>query len=224
MNNPFIKSSAYRPQRDDDDMGMDLVVFHGKDNKLVRDLQQEVMDFMAPLYPDKEALKQAYRDKGLPIIEGGPVFQMKLALKVVSAHEGIVMPTLKRYDELVDTLHKFYPETRGLNLRRGVLIILSRPFDDYAYLAYQLYHWECYLKGLEGYSHEATQIYKTFSYKHKCQIESGFIQKLDYDEMYQLKCAVRRDREALQFLDKIIHEVIIPKNNARHFIDGQANA
>lgn len=218
---------TYKPlrgSRGDEDPGIDLVVFHGKDNQKVTQLQTAMIKHMQAHYPDKNRIKAAYQEKGLPIIQGGNVFQMKLCLKIVGASEGLVLPSLKRYKDLVKTIKEHYPEAAQMNFSKGVLIILNDAFDDFGYIAYQCYHWECYHKGLEGYSHQANQLYKIFSQRYKCEVDPAFVSRLDYNELYQLKLAIRRDREALQFIERLAHEVIIPTNNGKQVADGHANA
>lgn len=91
---------------------------------------------------------------------------------------------------------------------KEMFVISSYNVNPYA-IAYQFYNWYCYKMGLDGYQVEAQE-----KLKHVFEIcESTKINSLSYSEVLELKSAVKRDIEAIEFVQKLARNKAMAKKN-----------
>ncbi len=201
----------------------DLFVSVGKDQQQVREIQKTVRKIIQDSYPEIELLRISIEDLGIPVIHQGPEMQIKLSAMMVGAQPGFVPPTLTKYDDFIKSICKYCPARADMDFSGGLLLVLREDYH-FASLAYHFYHAMAYRAGLQGYQDKALKLYATFNRKYNSQLNPQFLEKLDLEESTLLKLAIRRDREALQFVRHILNEVYIPVNNARLIEKGKAQA
>ena len=83
---------------------------------------------------------------------------------------------------------------------------------------YQFYKWYCYKMNLSGYESEVQeQFKKVFEI-----CETNQIDKLTYEEVLNLKSAIKRDIEAIDFVKKIVQKFSMAKKNLEKIKQGQS--
>ncbi len=202
----------------------DLFVSTAKEKRIVQCLQAEVKEIIESCYPDTDALIAIIEDMGLPVITAkSSDFQLKLSIMVVGSHPGFIAPTLHKYETFIDALKKHMPTKAHLDFSKGVIIAFENK-NLFTFLTYHFYHWMAYQQGLPGYEEKARKFYNTFNIKYNGRLHPDFLEKLDYDETSMLRMAIRRDKEALQFVKHLLDAVFIPLNNGKLLDKGQAQA
>lgn len=201
----------------------DLFVSTAKEKERVKTLQDEVKAIIQACYPELETLLATIESMGLPVISNGPEFQIKLSLMLVGGQPGFIPPTLPRYAEFVDAMKTYQPEKASMDFSNG-LLLLTKNTRNFTFLAYQFYHALAFQNGLDGYQHTARKLYDVFNRKYGGQLHPKFLENLDQEETAQLRLAIRRDREALQFIRQILNEIFIPANNGKLLDSGNAQA
>jgi hypothetical protein len=201
----------------------DLFISSAKEKDVVQQLQAHVKSVIKASYPDVEALIQAIEATGLPVISKVPALQCKFSLMLIGEQPGFIMSSANKYEDFIKALVKHVPEKAYMDYSEGVLVTLKDGLH-YAFLTYHFYHWMAYKHGLEGYDPVGRKLFETFNRKYHGQLHPKFLEKLNYQEAGLLKMAIRRDREALQFVRHILHEVFIPANNGKLLDKGEAQA
>lgn len=201
----------------------DLFVSKAKEQELVAALQSEIKALIQACYPDVPMLADVIESEGLPVLQHGPDMQLKLMLLIVGAEPGFIAPTLPKYADFVKSLKKIFPHKAHLDFSNGVLLALD-DMNHYTFLAYHFYHWMAYRRGFKGYQPEAQKLYTLFSRKFNGQLHPKLLENLSFEETDLLKIAIRRDKEALQFVRHLVHQVFIPGNNAKLLETGEAQA
>lgn len=201
----------------------DVFVSHAREDEKVQYIQSEVQAVVKACFPHVGAFTREIETLGLPIITASSDLQVKLALLVTGSNAGLIFPDTEKYDKLVQHLRKHFPEKENCDYTHGVMI-LYKDSVQFSILAYELYHWFSWRNGLKGYTRRSRELYEVFNQKHQSQLPSSFLDKLSSSDTQALKLAIRRDREALQFLRQLMDEVFIPGNNARMLEDGEAQA
>lgn len=91
---------------------------------------------------------------------------------------------------------------------KEIFVVSSYNVNPYA-IAYQFYNWYCYKMGLDGYQVEAQEkLKRVFEICESAQINS-----LSYSEVLELKSAVQRDIEAIEFVQKLARNKAMAKKN-----------
>jgi hypothetical protein len=201
----------------------DLFVSTAKEKEQVEQIQKTAKAVILECFPDTKRLAQKAESLGVPVLHHEAAFQLKLSLLLLGTQPGFISPLLPRYNELVDTLKKFVPENAHCNFSNGVILLL-KDTHNFTWLAYQFYHWLGFQSGLGGYQHEAQKLYETFNRKYHGKLNPQFLECLNTEQAVLLRLAIRRDREALQFIRHVMHEVFVPLNNAKLLEKGEAQA
>lgn len=203
---------------------IDLFISSAREQEVIQHLQEEMRTVVQGCYPDVDTLVREIEASGLPVITEGPPLQLKLSMILIGAEPGFIPPTLPRYPEFVESLKKYLPAEKACqDFSSGVLIAL-RDHGHYPFLAYHFYHWRAFKTGLEGYHPQARRLYGSFTKKSSGQAQLRFLEKLDGEESLLLRGAIRRDKEAFQFVRQMLNEVFIPMNSARLIETGRAQA
>lgn len=201
----------------------DLFVSMAREKEIVQQIQAEVKAIIQDCYPDVDALIARIEEKGLPVLASLPELQAKFALTLIGEQPGFIPPEAYKYEEFIHSMTRHARNKAHQDYSRGVIIAL-KDCRHFAFLTYHFYHWMAYRAGLEGYDVRGRKLFDTFNRKYQGQLHPKFLEKLDYTQTYLLKMAVRRDKEAMQFVRHVLHEVFIPKNNAKLLESGEAQA
>ena len=97
-----------------------------------------------------------------------------------------------------------------------MFVISSFNVNPYA-IAYQFYNWYCYKMNLSGYEENSQKNFK--SVFEIC--ETDRINSLTYSEVLGLKSAVRRDIEAIEFVQKLARNKAMSKKNLEKIKQGK---
>ena len=206
-----------------EDTTPDLFVSNAKENGRVQELQARVQAIVKECFPDPDTLIEAIEATGLPVIAHGPEFQLKMAMMLVGVRPGYISPSHNRYSEFIETVVKLIPNKADTDFSKGVLLVLKENFQ-FAPLAYEFYHWMAFQEGLPGYNDTARSLYQVMNQKHQGQLNEKFLDTLGLEETLMLKAAIRRDKEAFQFIRRLLHEVFVPLNNGKRLDSGEAQA
>ena len=145
-----------------------------------------------------------------------PVYKIKYAKKILSfinEQEGFILPK--------KGLEAFY-----LNLILNKKIAFSTPemfilssydVNVYAFI-YQFYNWYCYKMKLSGFEIKTQE-----QFKHVFEIcETSKINELSFSEILGLKSAIRRDIEAIEFVQQFAKKKTMAQKNLEKIKQGKA--
>ena len=99
------------------------------------------------------------------------------------------------------------------------LFIFGDKEPPIGYMVHQIHHWISFNKGLPGYSEETMNNFKrifdpSFSYDD--------VQKMSKEEILELREAIRRDKEALEFVKQMAQELLNPNEIIKDLHDGES--
>lgn len=218
-----MRQNVYRFQKHGHTVAPDLFVSLAKENETVEGLQDKLKMVIDSAFPNVEGLLNTVQTLGLPVLVKGPEFQLKLSLLMLGAQPGFIPPTLRKYDLIVDTLKKYFPHKAHLDFTQGVLVV-PKDGNQYTFLTYHLYHWTAFKHGLSGYDALAKSLYDRYVKRHGGKLHADMLEGLDINQVVRLRAAIRRDREAMEFVQTMLDGVFIPRNNAKLIEKGQAQA
>ena len=142
-------------------------------------------------------------------IEGAktPVYKIKNADKILSMineQEGFILP-----QKGVKALYLNLLLNRKLSFKTTEMFVLRNlEINPYA-IAYQFYNWYGYKMKLDGFEEEAQK-----KFKHVFEIcESSKIDELSFEEILELKSAIKRDIEAINFVKRLAVKNQMAKKN-----------
>ncbi|MBQ4646931.1 MAG: hypothetical protein IJB79_06250 [Candidatus Gastranaerophilales bacterium] len=145
-----------------------------------------------------------------------PVYRIKNADKIlakINEQEGFILPKKGRdafYLNLVLNKKIAFETPEMFILRNGEL-------NTYAFI-YQFYNWYCFKMQLSGFDEETQE-----KFKHIFEIcETQKINTLTYEEILNLKSAIKRDIEAINFVKKITQKFAMAKKNLEKIKQGQS--
>ena len=98
-------------------------------------------------------------------------------------------------------------------------MFVIRCYDVNIYaLVYQFYNWYCYKMKLDGFEDKTQE-----QFKHVFEIcETSKIDELSFEEILNLKSAVRRDIEAIEFVQNFAKKKTMSKINLEKIKQGKA--
>ncbi len=144
-----------------------------------------------------------------------PVYVIKNAQKMlnrINEFEGFIYPK-KGFSALY--LNLILNKKISLSTPE-MFVISSFNVNPYA-IAYQFYNWYCYKMNLSGYEENSQKNFK--SVFEIC--ETDRINSLTYSEVLGLKSAVRRDIEAIEFVQKLARNKAMSKKNLEKIKQGK---
>ncbi len=145
-----------------------------------------------------------------------PIYKIKNADKIlakINEQEGFILPKkgLKALYLNLILNKKIAFETSE------IFVLRSYDVNIYAFI-YQFYNWYCYKMKLSGFEND-TQEY----FKHIFEIcETNKIDLLNYEEILNLKSAIKRDIEAIDFVKKMAQKFSMQKKNLEKIKQGQS--
>lgn len=138
---------------------------------------------------------------------GTPIIKNKNATKILSKINeelGFIYPK-KGLEALYLNLifnKKFAFETKEM------FVVENYEFNIYT-LGYEFYKWYCYKANINGYQQEIQNKYKhIFEY-----CDNNNIAKLSYNEILELKTAIKRDVEAINFITELAKKTQLAKES-----------
>ena len=144
-----------------------------------------------------------------------PVHIIKNADKIlnfINEDEGFILPK-KGFEALY--LNLMLNKTFSLQTTE-MFVMRSYNVNIYA-LIYQFYNWYCYKMKLDGYENETQE-----QFKHVFEIcETSKIDNLSFREILGLKSAVRRDIEAIEFVQQFAKKKTMAKKNLEKIKQGK---
>lgn len=97
-----------------------------------------------------------------------------------------------------------------------MFVLRNYNVNIYAFI-YQFYNWYCYKMNLSGYEDSAQE-----NFKHVFEIcETDKIKTLTYEEILELKGAIKRDVEAIDFVLNFVRETQLAKDKLNQIKDGK---
>ena len=145
-----------------------------------------------------------------------PIYKIKKADKIlekINEIEGFILPQkgLKAlYLNLILNKKIAFSTSEMFVLRNGNL-------NTYAFI-YQFYNWYCYKMKLSGYDINTQE-----NFKHVFEIcETSKIDSLTYEEILNLKSAIKRDIEAIDFVKKVAQKFYMSAKNLEKIKQGQS--
>ena len=145
-----------------------------------------------------------------------PIYKIKNADKIlnkINEQEGFILPKkgIKAlYLNLILNKKFAFKTPEMFVLRNGEL-------NTYAFI-YQFYNWYCYKMQLSGFEDETQE-----NFKHVFEIcETSKIDSLNYQEIINLKSAIKRDIEAINFVKKMAQKFSMSKKNLIKIKEGKA--
>lgn len=204
-------------------MAPDLFTSMAKEQARVGVLQEQLLGIAKGTFPNYEMLLDHLADSGVPVLYDLPEVQMTMILKLLGLEAGFIAPTSEHYHHLVQFFKKHLKGSTDEDFSQG-LILLLKTDKHYAALFHAFYHWCAFHAGLPGYDSVGRKLYYAFNHKHQSQLNPKFLNNLSAEQTDALKMAIRRDKEALQFMRKLMHEVIVPGNNSKLIEGGTARA
>ena len=145
-----------------------------------------------------------------------PVYIIKKADKIlnfINEDEGFILPK-KGFEAFYLNLIL----NKKFSLRTSEMFVMrSYNVNIYA-LIYQFYNWYCYKMKLDGYENETQE-----QFKHVFEIcETSKIDELSFNEILGLKSAIRRDIEAIEFVQQFAKKKTMAKKNLDKIKQGKA--
>ena len=146
---------------------------------------------------------------------GTTVVKSKLAGKVLSylgEDEGFILPK-KGYKAVILNLifnKKLSDKTKEM------FIVSSYNVNEYA-MTYQFYNWYCYKMKLSGFENETQEKFKNIF-----ELSENDIKTLSFEEILELKGAIKRDIEAIDFVKKFAQKQSVSKKNLEKIKLGKA--
>lgn len=144
------------------------------------------------------------------------VYRIKHADKIlakINEQEGFILPKKglsALYLNLVLNKKISFETKEMFVLRNGEL-------NTYAFI-YQFYNWYCYKMKLSGFENDTQE-----RFKHIFEIcETDKINSLSYEEILNLKSAIKRDIEAIDFVKKMSQKFSMSKKNLEKIKQGQS--
>ncbi|MBR2068255.1 MAG: hypothetical protein IJ877_00700 [Candidatus Gastranaerophilales bacterium] len=84
---------------------------------------------------------------------------------------------------------------KKISFKTPEMFVIDKDFSSYLF-CYEFYKWYCYKTGIKGYDIKSQEKYKkVFNY-----CETSKIEDLTFDEIIELKTAIKRDIEAIEFV------------------------
>lgn len=157
-------------------------------------------------------------EKFFDFIKGAktPIYKIRFADKIlahINEQEGFILPqkgSKALYLNLILNKKISFKTSEMFVLRNGEL-------NTYAFI-YQFYNWYCYKTKLSGYEDETQKMFKNV-FK---ICNSDAIDELNYEEIINLKSAIQRDIEAINFVKKIVQKFSMAKKNLDKIKQGQS--
>lgn len=137
---------------------------------------------------------------------GTIVVKSKLAPKVLSylgEEEGFILP---KEGAKAFILNLFF--NRCLSFKtKEMFIVSSYNINEYA-MIYQFYNWYCYKMKLSGFEDSTQEKFKNIF-----ELKDDDIKELSFEEILELKGAIKRDIEAIDFVKKFVQKQSLSKKN-----------
>jgi hypothetical protein len=199
----------------------DLFVSRSKELELLAQVETLIKPLIQEHYPDTSLLVAYLRSQGVAVFNAGNEFHVKWALKLYGHRVGFIAPGTDFYEPLTKTLLKQMPSEMHADLSQGIVVLLKNT-DHFSTMVYCIHHWACYHAGLSGYDSHSRKMFSKYN-QIKLEREAAFINKLKQPHLDYLQAAIRRERETIEFMQRMIHEIYVPYNNGKLIETGQAN-
>ena len=148
-------------------------------------------------------------EKFFEYIQGAktPVYKIKKAkeiLALINEQEGFIYPK-----KGLCALYLNLILNKKISFKTPEMFVLSSFCVNPYAISYQFYNWYCYKLGLKGYEDDTQEKFKNvFEYCEKDKIDT-----LSYSEILGLKSAIRRDIEAIEFVQKLAKNKYMARKN-----------
>jgi len=145
-----------------------------------------------------------------------PIYKIKNAPKIlahIGEQEGFILPK-----KGLEALYLNIVLNKKIALTTPEMFVLRNgELNTYAFI-YQFYNWYCYKMKLSGYEIDTQE-----KFKHIFEIcETDKINSLNYKEVLNLKSAIKRDIEAIDFVKKMAQKFSMAKKGLDKIKQGQS--
>ena len=131
---------------------------------------------------------------------GTNIFYIDNAKKLhsIGENEGFILPA-KGYKAIYLSLLT----ENNLKIKTNEMFILTKGEINKYYFMYHLYNWYAYKHGIEGLDSESQELLKKYLFNDN----SNELVKLQLDEIYKLKDAIKLDKSAIEFVFKMCRNI-----------------
>jgi len=146
---------------------------------------------------------------------GTKVIKSKLASKILSVlgeDEGFILPKTGIKAFIINLIFNKKISSKTSDM----FIVSSFKINEYA-MTYQFYNWYCYKMKLSGFEDETQEKFKNIF-----ELKEDDIKELSFEEILELKGAIKRDLEAIDFVRKFVQKQSISKKNLEKIKLGKA--
>lgn len=157
-------------------------------------------------------------EKFFDFIKGAktPIYKIKNAPKIlarINEQEGFILPK-----KGIKALYLNLILNKKINFKTTEMFVLRNgELNTYAFL-YQFYNWYCYKMRLSGFEDDTQE-----NFKNVFEIcETDKINLLTYEEILNLKSAIKRDIEAIDFVKKMAQKFSMSKKSLEKIKQGQS--
>ena len=157
-------------------------------------------------------------EKFFDFIKGAktPIYKIKNADKIlarIGEQEGFILPK-----KGIKALYLNLILNKNFNFETSEMFVLRNgELNTYAFI-YQFYNWYCYKMKLSGFEDDTQE-----NFKHVFEIcETDKINSLTYEEILNLKSAIKRDIEAIDFVKKMAQKFSMSKKSLEKIKQGQS--
>lgn len=146
---------------------------------------------------------------------GTNVIKSKFASKILpylKEDEGFILPQkgIKAF-----ILNLFFNKKLSFKTKE-MFVVSSFNVNEYA-LIYQFYNWYCYKMKLSGFEDETQEKFKNIF-----ELTDSEIKEMSFEEIIELKGAIKRDIEAIDFVKNFVQKQSLSKKNLEKIRQGQA--
>lgn len=182
-------------------------------------------DWLALCQNDPEQVLASMRqNQTLVVVLDKGVVAASALLRQLGFQPGFVAPSSHwRYTLLFDGLCGLTNQPSGAVQPQNGLVVLPSSLVQLGFVAYVLYHWLAFRKGLPGYQPDAQKLYATH-WELAGGTLSSAAEHLEEGEIIALRQAIQREMDAVLFLRTLQDEVIRPKTLGNAFRQGMATA
>ena len=146
---------------------------------------------------------------------GTIVVKSKFAPKILSylgEDEGFILPKTGIKALILNLIFN-----KKFSLKTGEMFVVSSfNVNEYA-IIYQFYNWYCYKMRLSGFEDTTQEKFKNIF-----ELTEDDIKELSFEEILELKGAIKRDIEAIDFVKKFVQKQSLSKKNLEKIRLGKA--
>ena len=186
-------------------------------------ISQTALENVKSHYKDVKQLARSIEDRGTAVYVLPGTFWVNVMLSCLGHEPGFIAPPetpseVRRFETLKKILAMFEKKTVACSDAHGIFVVPHKLFTV-GFMAHQLHHWLAHQAGLPGYNKTARTHYRAFCNRNG-ELTQDHLRNMSVEEVTELRHAVQRDLQALQFIRRVTDEIFIPAQQAKHLKQG----